>query len=141
MTAADIAPFVLAPLAACWWWLWRRARVRLQDVDAAWRQVDALLAHRRQVATALGVDCDGSLAARAHGPARVADAEAELSQALAATDVPQGPRADLDDVAARLGSTLRVHSAEVTRYEQARRWTPGARWLGLGERDRWPSDP
>lgn len=123
-----------------WGWVWRRARARLGDVDAAWRQVDALLTHRREVARSLGVDCAGSLEARQGSPGLVAAAEAELLTAVEALEVPAGPATDLEDVADRLDNTLRIHALEVARYDRARRWVPGARVLGLDPREPWPSD-
>ncbi len=129
---------------ALWGWAWRRARGRLDDVDAAWRQIDALLTHRRGVARALDPSlhdaCDASATARGAGPAAVAVAEAGIDAALAT--MPLDPRVtdDLTDVADRLASTVRVHRACVGHYQSARRRIPLARWLGLAARTPWPSD-
>ncbi len=144
-----IAAAVVA-LAAPWLLVWQRARICLGDVDAAWRQVDALLDHRREVVAAfdgalqtpaLTAACDASRAARDAAPEAVAAAELEVGARLVELDVPQGPAADLADVAQRLTSTLRVHAAEVARYEVARRRVPCGRWVGLTPRGPWPSDP
>lgn len=147
---AWIVTGAVALLSTSWFLLWRRARLRLSDVDAAWRQVDALLDHRRGVVaalegrlqtSALTAACDASRAARAADPAMVAAAESEVGASLVDIEVPPAAADDLADVADRLASTLRVHTEEVTRYEAARRRVPGARWLGLTPRGRWPSNP
>jgi hypothetical protein len=107
-----------------------RRRVRRNEVQAAWRQVDAHLQHRHALARALmGVGAEALAAplltaesAREGAPSDRLAAERALGAAIDAVapqlSLPAPLRADLESTARRLDATLRIHAV---RAEKAAR--------------------